>query len=326
MQQTIDDQLLIDIEQHAVEIARQGGVILGKYFGQKIKVEYKDKRESDPVSQADRETQDYLYKAIEARFPDHGILGEEDDKEKQEDTSPAPDFLWVLDPLDGTKNFLHGLPVYACSVGVLYKGAPVAGAVFVPWPSEGGGIVFHAHKGGGAFADSELISVHEADEPRGNVMVTLPGYFGTLSNFKKPMRGKVGELRVTGSIAYELVMVSRGITQYMITTGPHLWDIVGGVAVAMEAGGALFRGTRTSGAMGMFPSIKWEETDTLVPDWESGTTSARDLHRWVQPLTLGSPPVARYVTSNLRTRVNLRWRIWRLWRRWKARRSDSASG
>jgi len=80
MQQTIDDQLLIDIEQHAVEIARQGGVILGKYFGQKIKVEYKDKRESDPVSQADRETQDYLYKAIEARFPDHGILGEEDDK------------------------------------------------------------------------------------------------------------------------------------------------------------------------------------------------------------------------------------------------------
>jgi len=69
MQQTIDDQLLIDIEQHAVEIARQGGVILGKYFGQKIKVEYKDKRESDPVSQADRETQDYLYKAIEARFP-----------------------------------------------------------------------------------------------------------------------------------------------------------------------------------------------------------------------------------------------------------------
>ncbi|MQG83485.1 MAG: hypothetical protein FI702_09250, partial [SAR202 cluster bacterium] len=165
MQQTIDDKLLIDIEQHAVKIARQGGVILGKYFGQKIKVEYKDKRESDPVSQADRETQDYLYKAIEARFPDHGILGEEDDKEKQEDTSPAPDFLWVLDPLDGTKNFLHGLPVYACSVGVLYKGAPVAGAVFVPWPAEGGGIVFHAHKGGGAFADSELISVHEADEP-----------------------------------------------------------------------------------------------------------------------------------------------------------------
>ncbi|HCH10345.1 MAG TPA: inositol monophosphatase, partial [Dehalococcoidia bacterium] len=71
-----------------------------------------------------------------------------------------PDFLWVLDPLDGTKNFLHGLPVYACSVGVLYKGAPVAGAVFVPWPVEGGGIVFHAHKGGGAFADSEMISVH----------------------------------------------------------------------------------------------------------------------------------------------------------------------
>ncbi|MDP6452381.1 MAG: inositol monophosphatase, partial [SAR202 cluster bacterium] len=275
MQQQIDEQVLIEIEQHAIDIARQGGAILGKYFGQNIKIEYKDKRESDPVSQADHETQDYLYKAIEARFPEHGILGEEDDKEKREDTSPAPDFLWVLDPLDGTKNFLHGLPVYACSVGVLHKGAPVAGAVFVPWPADGGGIVFHARKGGGAFADSEPISVHEAEEPRGNVMVTLPGYFRTLSDFKKPMRGKVGELRVTGSIAYELVMVSRGITQYMITTGPHLWDIVGGVAVAMEAGSALFRGTRTSGPMGMFPSIKWEQTDTLVPDWKSGTTSGR---------------------------------------------------
>ena len=322
MNQQIDKQTLIEIEQHAVEIARQGGAILGRYFGQAVKVEYKDKRESDPVSEADHETQDYLYQAIEARFPDHGILGEEDDKEKKEDSTPAPDFLWVLDPLDGTKNFLHGLPVYACSVGVLYKGAPVAGAVFVPWPADGGGIVFHAHLGGGAFADSEPISVHEAKEPRGNVMVTLPGYFGTLSNFKKPMRGKVGELRVTGSIAYELVMVSRGITQYMITTGPHLWDIVGGVAVAMEAGGALFRGTRTSGALGMFPSIRWEETDTLVPNWKSGTTSTRDLHKWVQPLTLGSPPVARYVTSNMRTRLNLCWRIWRRWRRWKARRAE----
>ena len=325
MRQEIDEQTLIEIERHAVEIARQGGAILGRHFGQTLKVEYKDKQERDPVTEADRETQDYLYKAIEAKFPNHGILGEEDDKEKQEDTSLAPDFLWVLDPLDGTKNFLHGLPIYACSVGVLYKGAPVVGAVFVPWPTEGAGVVFHSHRGGGAFVDSEPISVHEADEPKGNVMVTLPGYFGTLSNFKKPMRGKVGELRVTGSIAYELVMVSRGITQYMITTGPHLWDVVGGVAVVMEAGGALMRGTRTSGPLGMFPSIKWEETDALIPNWQNGTTTMRDLHRWVQPLTLGSPPVARYVTSNLRTRVNLRWRIWRRWRRWKARRADRSS-
>jgi myo-inositol-1(or 4)-monophosphatase len=325
MRQQLDEQTLIDIEQHAVGIAREGGAILGRHFGKTLKVEYKDKQESDPVSEADHATQDYLTQAIEARFPDHGILGEEDDKEKQADTSPAPDILWVLDPLDGTKNFLHGLPVYACSVGVLYKGEPVVGAVFVPWPTEAKGIVFHSRKGGGAFADSEPISVHKADEPKGNVMVTLPGYFGVLSNFKKPMRGKVGELRVTGSIAYELVMVSRGITQYMITTGPHLWDIVGGVAVALEAGGTLMRGKRVSGALGMFPSIKWEETSTLVPDWQSGKTSIHDLHRWVLPLTLGSPPVARYVTSNLRTRINLRWRIWRRWRRWKSRRSESKS-
>lgn len=325
MQNNIDENLLIDIERHAVEIAREGGAILSRHFGGTLNVEYKDRAERDPVTDADKETQEYLYRAIEEKFPDHGILGEEDDKQKQEDTTTAPDFLWVLDPLDGTRNFLHGLPVYACSVGVLFRGAPVAGAVFVPWPNDREGIVFHARRGGGAFADSEPISVLDASEPSGSVLVTLPGYFGVLTNFRRPMRGKVGELRLTGSIAFELAMVSRGVTQYMITTGPHLWDIVGGVAVALEAGGALMRGTRRSGPLGMFPSISWEETDTLVPNWQNGNVSMRDLHRWVQPLTLGSPEVVRYVTSNLRTRLNLRWRLRRGWRRWKACRSEGGS-
>ena len=109
----IEDQTLAEIEAFAVEIAAEAGKILGRHFGRSLKIEYKDKRESDPVTDADHESQSFLVEAITKRFPEHGILGEEDDEEKQEDTSPAPDFLWVLDPLDGTKNFLHGLPIYA---------------------------------------------------------------------------------------------------------------------------------------------------------------------------------------------------------------------
>jgi myo-inositol-1(or 4)-monophosphatase len=248
-------------------------------------------------------------------------LGEEDDESTRDDTSPVPDFLWVLDPLDGTKNFVHGLPVYASSVGVLFKGAPVAGAVFIPWPGAAeGGLVFHARKGGGAFVDGQPLSVLDSEEPKGNVLITLPAGFGAFVGFRKPMMGKVGELRVTGSIAYELVMVARGISQYMVTTGPRLWDVAGGVALVMEAGGVLMRGSRDPGPLGLFPSTRWQESESLVPDWQSGKTSLGDLRRWRSPLTLGSPRVARFVTANMRRRTNLRRRLIRRIRGLRPRR------
>ncbi len=308
MAHRIDEATLKELEDHAAEIAGGAGKILAGYFGRSLTVHYKDDAERDPVTEADREVQEHLTKAIVARFPGHGVLGEEDDEEAQQDASPAPDYLWVLDPLDGTKNFLHGMPIYASSVGVLFKGAPVAGAVYIPWPGAAkGGLVFHARKGGGAFVDGEPISVLAAEEPRGNVLVTLPAGFGP--GFRKPMMGKVGEVRVTGSIAYELVMVARGVTQYMVTTAPHLWDVAGGVALVMEAGGLVMRGTRHGGPLGLYPSTRWAEAESLVPDWESGQTTMADLRRWRSPLTLGSPSVARYVAANIRSRSSLRRRL-----------------
>lgn len=303
MRQEIDEKSLVDIELLAVKIARQGGLILSRYFGQSLKVEYKDAQRHDPVTNADRETQDYLQQAIEARFPAHGILGEEDSKEKQEAAVPVPDFVWVLDPLDGTRNFLHGLPIYACSIGVLYRGEPVVGAVFVPWPVASGGIVCHARRGGGAFADGEPISVIDSNEPKGDVLVTLPGYFEKRENFKRALQKNVGELRVTGSIAYELVMVARGITQYLITTRPHLWDVAGGVAVVMEAGGGLWSGSEEKSRLSGVLSTNWENTKSLVPNWESGKTTVRDLHHWIKPLVLANPGIGQFVTSNLQSHL-----------------------
>jgi myo-inositol-1(or 4)-monophosphatase len=313
----IEDQTLAEIEAFAVEIAAEAGKILSRHFGQSLKIEYKDKRESDPVTDADHESQSFLVEAITKRFPEHGILGEEDDEEKQEDTSPAPDFLWVLDPLDGTKNFLHGLPIYASSIGVLYKGAPVVGAVFTPWPSDTGGVVLHARKGGGAFAGDEPVAVLDT-EPQGNTLVTLPASFGVTHRFRGPLRRTMFDLRVTGSIAYELVLVARGATHYMVTTRPHLWDIAGGVMIVMEAGGVLMRGARSSGLLDLFPSIKWQETETLVPDWQSGVTSIKDLRSWASPLTLAGPDTARLVADNMQAHLNLRWWVRRKWRSLRA--------
>ena len=128
MTQRPDDRLLEQIESRAVELARGAGAILSRYFGASLSVEFKDDRGRDPVTNADTEAQDYLTSGIMESFPDHGILGEEDDKDEASDARTAPDFLWVLDPLDGTKNFLHGLPVYASSVGVMYRGRAGCGS------------------------------------------------------------------------------------------------------------------------------------------------------------------------------------------------------
>ena len=314
MTQPPDDTLLEEIEVLATNLAREAGAMLAAYFGRPLEVEYKDDKERDPVTAVDKESQEFIARGVAERFPDHGLLGEEG----EEDSGPAPEFVWVVDPLDGTRNFICGLPVYACSIGVMHQGVPVAGAIFTPWPDqEDGGVVLHARRGGGAYLEGDAISVFQADEPKRNWLAALPGSFGAMYRFGKPMRGKVGEVRVAGSIAYELAMTARGVLQYSVTTGPRLWDVVAGAVLVTEAGGLVMRSQRQRGLRGLLtPTPRWEVAESLVPSWESGTTTMKDLRNWSTPLALGSPGVVRYLTSNLSSRTSLRRRITRLgWRK-----------
>jgi len=304
-----DGSLLAEIEALAVEIARGGGAILGRYFGSTLEIEYKDENKTDPVTVADKESQTYLAGAISERFPDHGIVGEEDEDETEE-RAAAPDFVWVLDPLDGTKNFLNGMPVYACSIGVLHRGEPVAGAIYLPWPGEAAGVVAHARKGGGAFVDGEPAHMPDAAEPVGNRLVALPGSFGAAFRFSKPMHGKVGELRNTGSIAYDMAMVARGVLQYSLTGSPRLWDVAGGAALVKEAGGVVMVGRRTGGRNPLMPPrLHWGTLESFISGWDSGTVTLKDLRRWSAPMVAGSPGIVRYVAANVVPRSSLRRRL-----------------
>ena len=315
--QAIAEPLLAEMESLAASMAQQGGAILAGHFARlgALGVRYKDKRRRDPVTDADTECQRFLVDAISERFPEHGILGEEEE-DKERESAPAPDMVWVLDPLDGTRNFLNGLPVYACSVGVMHRGAPVAGAVYIPWPGEGG-LVLRARRGGGAFAAGEPIGVYSRPDTDPARLVTLPAYFGAAYAFREPMRRKVGELRNLGSIAYDMAMVAMGVTQYAITTGPHLWDVAGGLAVASEAGARIMLGHRRNRLLGLAQSTRWERAESLLPAWRGGQTTMSDLRRWVMPIALGNPALIERVTSGLRTRpAPLR----RLRHRWRMRR------
>ena len=293
-----DDALALEIETHAVELARGAGKILAEHFGRKIEVEYKDDKERDPVTAADKATQEYLTKEINKRFPEHGVLGEEATEEEKESEVPAADFLWVLDPLDGTTNFLNGLPVFASSIGVLYRGWPMAAALYLPWPNAQGGFVLHCRKGGGAFADDDPVSVFATEEPVPNRLIGVPGYFGVANRFSKRVAGKAGEPRTTGSIAYELAMTARGVMQYTIIGGPRLWDMAGGALAVVEAGGTVmtrFRGER-----------KWHPIESLVPSWETKTPTMKELRGWMAPLVAGNNQLAPLIANNVRRRFSLK--------------------
>ena len=299
-----DDTVAQEIEDAAAELARGAGDILAGHFGRQLAVEYKDESERDPVTEADKASQEYLVREISQRFPGHSILGEEDSDESE---TPSADFLWVLDPLDGTTNFLNGLPVYAASIGVLHQGRPLAGALFIPWPGPDGGFVLHCRRGGGCFNGEEPVAVYQSDEPVNNRLVGLPGYFAQSTKFGPGLRGKSGEVRTTGSIAYELAMTACGVLQYAVIGAPRMWDMAAGVLAVMEAGGTVM--TRLSGEK------RWHPLESLVPTWQEKPPSMKELRSWVAPLVAGNRKVAPLVAENLRPRFRPLAKLRRLSRR-----------
>ena len=309
------EESLASIETAAVAMAREAGQIVDSFFGRPLEVEYKDKGQSDPVTAADKQSQAHLTEAISRSFPGHGILGEEG-PEEDEEGSPAPDYLWVLDPLDGTTNFLNGFPLYAVSIGVLYRGLPVAGALYIPWPQRGEGLVLHARRGAGAFVDGQRLSLGDPEEPVAKRLSGVPGSIGSQFRVRKQMRGKFGELRVSGSIAYELAMVARGVIQYSILGGPKLWDVAGGALVVAEAGGSVV----------IRQGRRWEPLDALVPHWDSHPPTIKELRRWAHTIIAADGQVAPFVAANLRRRrLPLTARIVR-WVRRQHRKRASGKG
>jgi myo-inositol-1(or 4)-monophosphatase len=280
----------------ARKFAQSAGEILIDLFGKRVEVDYKNKEKTDPVSEADRASQDFLTKSISTRYPQHAVLGEEknpDEKEaEREGKQKIPEFLWVLDPLDGTKNFLNGLSVWGCSVGVLHQGRPVAGAIFTPEPSsEGAGTVYWAWNGGGAFRDDHPIQVAEEDRPTGRRIASLPGSYWTQFRPTGGLRSSLGEVRAPGSIAYELALVARGGLHYALFGGPSIWDIAAGIILVQEAGGSpLVRRNGTD---------RWDLFETFFPA-ENYPADLDRVRKWHQSLLVGNPALCSFISANIR--------------------------
>ncbi|MFC1935277.1 inositol monophosphatase family protein [Chloroflexota bacterium] len=288
-----DSSLLLSMEEHATRLARQAGSLLQDLFHRKLHVEYKSRGHQDPVTEVDRHAEELLRAGIRRQFPQHGILSEE----TPEPHSEKGDFVWVVDPLDGTTNFVNHYPIFGVSIGVLYHGTPVVGALFISSPLTPEGQVVHARWGGGAFADEAPIQVYGDKEPSRSGLLAMPAYFWSHFRLGRELTHKLGEVRITGSIVHELALVASGVLQYATFSGPRIWDVAAGVLIIREAGGEVLVHTTRR---------RWEPLLSFLEP-ATGLPADGDLRKWRASLLVGNPSVVDLVASNLQPRG----RLWR---------------
>lgn len=230
----VDRQLLVEAEAVCVKAVREAGAVLKTYFRAPLDVEFKEKGDQSPVTEADRRSEAMLREALAQAFPKHGIIGEEQD----DVVNAGADYVWFLDPLDGTTNFTAGLPAFAISMGLCFRGTPVLGVVMVPWEGPEG-TIFRAHQGGGAYCNDVAMQIAPSEIPAGTRLLSMP--FWALGQYRVARRSLIrgGNIRANGSIAYELVYAARGSYQFSVISGAKLWDMIAGAVLVQEAGGTV---------------------------------------------------------------------------------------
>lgn len=212
----------------AIEIARIGGEHTLNYFKKDIHIISKD--DDTPVTIADRETEQILRKEILSRYPDHGIVGEEFGT-----TNEGSNVTWVLDPIDGTKSFIHGVPFYTTLIGVLMDNEPVVGIIYAPALDE----LCAAGIGLGATFNGEPCHVSETKElSEATFLVTEIDRFrqmGQQELFQELLDRT--RLHRTWGDAYGHMMVATGRADLMYDPELNIWDAAALLPVVQEAGG-----------------------------------------------------------------------------------------
>jgi len=224
------------------DITSEAGGLIKEAFGTKFKIEFKT-NESNLVTEVDKASEKLITDFVKKKFPSHGVLAEEGGSFNRDS-----EYLWVIDPIDGTTNFAHGLPIFSVSIGVQKNGETIAGVVYDIMND----IMYSAELGGGAYANSEKISVSKNDKLTRSVLVTGFPYNiaenpeNALEKFialTKVARG----MRRLGSAAIDLCYVAKGVFDGFWEVHLHPWDVCAGKLIAEEAGGLVtdFDGNKT---------------------------------------------------------------------------------
>lgn len=223
MEFTIDS-----VHKAAIEIARKGGNHTLNYFGKTMEIERKS--DDSPVTAADREAEKVMRKEITERFPGHGILGEEYGSENEE--SPVQ---WILDPIDGTKSFIHGVPLYTTLVGILFENEPVAGVIYAPALDE----LCEAAKGKGTRLNGKTCVVRACDSLSKATFLSTDATTSAEFGFEKEFQELLAETSInrTWGDAYGHMLVATGRADIMFDPILNIWDAAPLLTIMQESGG-----------------------------------------------------------------------------------------
>ncbi len=214
----------------AIEAAKRGGAVLEKYF-ESVMLAREEKSDTSFVTQADKESEDIIVSLIRERFPDHGIVGEEGTS-----INPGAKYQWIIDPLDATRNFSNGIPVFAVSISVLEDNVPVVGVIHNPATRS----LYAAERGKGMTLNGAAIRVSK-ESPQKGMVTFAPGKTDKDQMFGYLIRGEqfFRSVRYLGCTALDLAYVARGGTEAFICVGLKKWDYAAGQLLVTEAGGKI---------------------------------------------------------------------------------------
>ncbi len=218
----------------AVHAAQKAGKILLSSYGKLKSSQIRTKSKNDFVTEIDKKSEQIIISAIRRAFPDHGIQGEESGP------SPGKNVLWIIDPLDGTSNYIHQFPMFSISIGIQKEGVMRAGVIYDPLHEE----LFTATKNKGAFLNKKKIGVSGTQKLSESLMATgfpfraRDRFDQYLVSFNKITLGSVG-LRRGGSAALDLAYVACGRFDGFWEMDLSPWDIAAGALLVEEAGGKI---------------------------------------------------------------------------------------
>jgi myo-inositol-1(or 4)-monophosphatase len=221
----------------AVKAARLAGSVINRAALDLEVLKVGSKGPNDFVSEVDRNAEAVIIETLLAAYPGHGILAEESGREHG---SRDSDYVWIIDPLDGTTNFLHGFPVYAVSIALAYRNQVQQAVVYDPTRND----LFYASKGRGAFLNDRRLRVSKRTRLSDSLIGT--GFpFRKGDNFKRYVKmfeqimQSCAGLRRPGAAALDLCYVAAGYYDGFFETGLNPWDVAAGSLIITEAGGLI---------------------------------------------------------------------------------------
>ncbi len=218
----------------ARKAAREAGKVLLRHFAHRDQLTVTTKSRNEFVSEVDRTAEETIVNVLRRAYPSHGIIGEEGG------SRAGDDYTWIIDPLDGTTNYLHGFPQFSVSIGLTYRGVLDQGVVYDPLREE----IFHASRGAGAFLNDRRLRVSNRKELEGALLGTgfpfrdfshADAYMGMLQQLMRDTAG----IRRPGSAALDLAYVAAGRLDGFWELGLKSWDMAAGALLIREAGGVV---------------------------------------------------------------------------------------